>query len=368
MKIPRAKLLKILETVQDPSGSSDLVSANMIKDISIEEDAVQFTITIPKNAGHSKAPLMEKCTEAVNYVYPDINVHIHFEEGGKGQGGPSPFQKKGPLPQVKNFIAIASGKGGVGKSTVAVNTALGLKELGAKVGLLDADFHGPSIPTMMGIQDKQPKVKDVYGKHKIIPIEEHGIHLMSIGLVVDPEQAVVLRGPRLGGLVKQFVNDCLWPELDYLIIDLPPGTGDIQLSLVQTLAITGAVIVTTPQKVSVNDAIKAKNMFKIKNINVPVLGVIENMAYFTPEELPDKKYYIFGQGGGKKLAKQSNTALLGQIPLVQGVREGGDSGSPIMLKENDPAKTAFLKAAKNLARQTAKRNESIDPTQRVEVK
>lgn len=364
MNIPKAKILKILETVESPYGTTNLMSSGMVKNVELGDDSVQLTIEIPKNEAHSKGPLMAKVTDVINYVYPDLKVHIHFEESQLVKGG-SPFQKKGPLPQVKNFIAVASGKGGVGKSTVSVNLALGLKELGAKVGLLDADFHGPSVPTMMGIQGEQPLVREVYGKHKLIPIEKEGIHIMSIGLVVNPEQAVVLRGPRLSGVLKQFVNDCMWPELDYLIIDLPPGTGDIQLSLVQTLAITGAVIVTTPQQVSVIDAVKAMNMFRIENINVPILGIVENMSYFTPEELPDNKYYIFGQGGGKKLAKKANTVLLGEIPLVQGIREGGDEGVPAVLNKDNPARESFLKTAKNLAVQIARRNESIDPTQRV---
>ncbi len=366
MKIKKEKLLKILKSVKDPTGGTNIVDAQLVNDIEIEEDAVSFTIHIPRNDAQVKMSLLESCTDVINYVYPNMGVNVHFQE--TGMPGGSPFANRGPLPQVKNFIAVASGKGGVGKSTVAVNLALGLHELGAKVGLLDTDFHGPSIPTMMGIEGEQPMVKKVYDKPKLIPIENYGVHIMSLGLVVDPQQAVVLRGPRLSGVLKQFINDCMWPELDYLVIDLPPGTGDIQLSLVQSLAVTGAVIVTTPQDVSLNDAIKARNMFRIENINVPILGIVENMAYFTPPELPDKKYYIFGKDGGKRLAKDSNTVLLGQVPIVQGVREGGDTGKPAVLDKENPARDEFLKIAKNLARQTARRNESMDPTQQVQMK
>lgn len=367
MKIKEEKLLKILENVPAPNGVTDIVSAGLVKDINIMEDAVQFTILIPMGGGGKvKMPLMEKCTDVIKYVYPDMNVHVHFEENHTVQG-PQQSKPVGPLPQVHNFIAVASGKGGVGKSTVAVNLALGLREIGARVGILDADLHGPSVPTMLGIQDQQPMVKKVYGQPKLVPIDKDGLHVMSIGLVVDPAQAVVLRGPRLSGVLKQFINDCMWPELDFLVIDLPPGTGDIQLSLVQTLAITGAVIVTTPQEVSVIDAVKARNMFMIENINVPILGVVENMSYFSPPELPDNKYYIFGKDGGRKFAKESNTVLLGQIPIVQGIREGGDRGAPAVLDKDNPAREAFINVAKNLAVQTAKRNESMEPTRKVEM-
>jgi ATP-binding protein involved in chromosome partitioning len=271
------------------------------------------------------------------------------------------------LPHIKNIIAVASGKGGVGKSTVSVNLALGLRELGAKVGLMDADVYGPSIPTMLGLQGKKPLVQDVYGQQKIVPLEAYGIQMISIGNIIEPEQAVVLRGPRLAAIIKQFFNDVLWNELDYLVVDLPPGTGDVQLSLVQTAPVTGVVIVSTPQEVAVIDAVKAINMFLLPQVNVPILGVVENMAWFTPEELPDNKYYIFGQGGGKKLAKMSNTMLLGQIPLIMGIREAGDLGKPIIAHNEPVTKRAFMEVAQNVARQVAMRNDMLEPTQKVNV-
>jgi ATP-binding protein involved in chromosome partitioning len=236
---------------------------------------------------------------------------------------------------------------------VAVNLAIGLKQLGARVGLLDADVYGPSIPTMLGLVGERPKVKDVTGVPKMIPLEGHGIPCISIGFIIDPEQAVVLRGPRLAAIIKQFVSDVLWPELDFLVVDLPPGTGDVQLTLVQTVPVTGAVLVTTPQEVALADAVKAMSMFMLPQIAVPILGVVENMSWFTPAELPNNKYYLFGEGGGKKLVKESQSMLLGQIPLVQGVREGGDTGMPAILQQNNPAAAAFFEVSKNVLRQIA---------------
>jgi ATP-binding protein involved in chromosome partitioning len=255
------------------------------------------------------------------------------------------------LPHIKHIIVVASGKGGVGKSTVSVNLALGLKQLGARVGLLDADVYGPSMPTMLGLVGKRPPVRDITGVPKMLPLESYGIPSISIGYIIEEEQAVVLRGPRLAAIIKQFINDVLWPELDFLIVDLPPGTGDVQLTLVQTVPVTGAVLVTTPQEVALADAVKAMNMFLLDQINIPILGVVENMAWFTPAELPDNKYYIFGEGGGKKLAKMSKSVLLGQIPLVQSIREGGDTGKPAITQADNPAAAAFLEVAKNTLRQ-----------------
>ncbi|MEM9824877.1 MAG: Mrp/NBP35 family ATP-binding protein, partial [Bacteroidota bacterium] len=230
------------------------------------------------------------------------------------------------------------------------------------------DLYGPSIPTMLGLKGQRPKVKDQNGQAKIVPLEAYGMPVMSIGFIIEPEQAVVLRGPRLGAIIKQFFNDCLWPPLDYLVVDLPPGTGDIQLTLVQTVPVTGSVIVTTPQEVAVVDAVKAMNMFLLPSVNVPIIGVVENMSWFTPEELPDNKYYIFGQGGGQKMADLSESTLLGQIPLVQGIREAGDGGQPIVLQQSHPMSTAFLDLAKNMIERVDQRNSAQSPTQRVDVK
>ena len=360
----KIKIVEALTKVKDPTSGQDLITMNRVRDLKIDGNDINFTLEFPTANLEGKSELNFTCIAAIQDVYPQANVNVHFM--GVNQGAPKPQDQ---LPHIRNIIAVASGKGGVGKSTMSVNLALGLKKIGARVGLLDADLYGPSIPTMLGLQGQRPKVQELYGKHKIMPLEAHGIPVISIGFIVEPEQAVVLRGPRLGAIIKQFFNDVIWPELDYLIVDLPPGTGDIQLTLVQTVSVTGAVIVTTPQEVAVADAIKAMNMFLLPSVNVPIIGVVENMSWFTPKELPENKYYIFGQGGGKELVKRSNSVLLGQIPLVQGIREGGDAGVPAILSETDEiTANALIETAKQAARQIALRNESLNPTQIVNVK
>jgi ATP-binding protein involved in chromosome partitioning len=358
--IESSKVVHALAKVNDPHTGKDIITANMVRDLKIDGDNVSFTIELASLNTQHKSDLNFACQNAILGLYPQANVHVHLMTRAMQGEAPS-----SALPQVKNIIAVASGKGGVGKSTVSVNLALGLQMLGARVGLVDADIYGPSIPTMFGLQGQRPKVQNVYGQTKMVPLQAHGIHLMSIGFIIEPEQAVVLRGPRLAGIIKQFFNDCLWPELDYLVVDLPPGTGDIQLTLVQTVPVTGAIIVTTPQEVAVIDAVKAANMFQLPGVQVPLLGIVENMAWFTPKELPDHRYLIFGEGGGKKLAKLNNTVLLGQVPLVQGIREAGDAGKPAILKpEEEPiSHEAFVKIAQNTARQVAIRNEHLEPTQ-----
>jgi ATP-binding protein involved in chromosome partitioning len=270
------------------------------------------------------------------------------------------------LPGVKNIIAIASGKGGVGKSTITTNLAVALAKSGAKVGLIDADIFGPSIPTMFNCEHEQPGVTVLNGKNVIVPLEQYGVKLMSIGFLSPPDSAVVWRGPMASAALKQFFSEALWGDLDYLLIDLPPGTSDIHLTMVQTVPVTGALIVTTPQKVALADANKGLSMFRQPQINVPVLGIIENMAYFTPEELPDNKYYIFGKEGGKNLSEKYDVPLLGQIPLVQSIRESGDSGLPAVMKEGVVA-TAFMELAESVARQIAIRN-AMPETVRTEIR
>lgn len=363
MNIDKGQIVKALTQVKDPHTGQDLISANRVKDLAIYDHIVRFTLELPSLDNQYKNQLNFACQEAIMKIYPEANVHVHMMAGT-----PQAQANTSPLPHVKNIIAVGSGKGGVGKSTVAVNLALALKELGATVGLMDADLYGPSIPTMLGLQGQRPKIQDIHGQPKITPLQAHGIYTMSIGFIIEPEQAVVLRGPRLSGVIKQFINDTIWPPLDFLIVDLPPGTGDIQLTLVQTVPVTGAVLVTTPQEVALVDAVKAMNMFFLPNINIPVLGVVENMSWFTPKELPDNKYYIFGQGAGKQLAKDSNSMLLGQVPLVQGIREAGDAGMPAVLRQDDPiSREAFLKVAKNTLRQVAIRNEMLGPTEVVKM-
>ncbi|MBL7827617.1 MAG: Mrp/NBP35 family ATP-binding protein [Saprospiraceae bacterium] len=342
------QILEALQSVRDPQTGKDIVSANMVQDLEIQGNNINFKLVVPSLQMQGKSELNFACIGAIVERFPAANVNVHFmARSTDGVEAPS------ALPHIKNILVVASGKGGVGKSTVSVNLALGLKKLGARVGLLDADVYGPSIPTMLGLVGQRPKVRDISGVPKMLPLESYGMPSISIGYIIDEEQAVVLRGPRLAAIIKQFINDVLWPELDFLIVDLPPGTGDVQLTLVQTVPVTGAILVTTPQDVALADAVKAMNMFLLDQINVPILGVVENMAWFTPAELPDHKYYIFGQGGGKKLARMSNSVLLGQIPIVQSVREGGDNGVPVIEQDGNVVAEAFLDVAKNTLRQVA---------------
>ncbi|BDS12665.1 Mrp/NBP35 family ATP-binding protein [Aureispira anguillae] len=358
MELDKQQIIEALRSVKDPETGQDIITVRMVENLQVKGNDISFTIIVPSIKSPIKNQLTFACIAAVNEVYPNAEVHIH----SKPREGGGSNQPQSPVPHIKNIIAVASGKGGVGKSTVAVNLALSLKEMGASVGLMDVDLYGPSIPTMLGMQGKRPRIQDVHGKPKMVPIEKYGIPTISIGYMIEPQQAVVLRGPRLGGIVKQFFQECMWPKLDFLILDLPPGTGDIHLTLVQTVPVTGIVMVTTPQEVAYTDAIKGMNMFRLENINVPILGVVENMAWFTPKELPNNKYYIFGQGGGKRLAKEANTMLLGQVPIVQGIREGGDTGVPAAVGNEPIAKEAFMKVAQNVLRQVAVRNEMLEQT------
>jgi ATP-binding protein involved in chromosome partitioning len=362
MEIDNNKVVAALSAIKDPRTGQDIISQRMISELRIQGNQVQFKLATADLPEAQKSSLNFACMEAIQAIYPEAEVHIHMERNE--QGG-----KASPIPHVKNIIAVASGKGGVGKSTISVNLALGLQKLGFSVGLLDADLYGPSAPTMLGLQGQRPKVQVVHGSHKIVPLEAFGMPVMSIGFVVEPEQAVVLRGPRLAGIIKQFLGDTLWPALDYLIIDLPPGTGDIQLTLVQTVPLTGAILVTTPQELAVVDAVKAMNMFLLESLNVPILGVVENMSWFTPAELPDHQYFLFGKGGGAKLADVGNTKLLARIPLVQSVMEAGDTGRPAVLQEQEGGlQQYFVDLAKALHEQTKLRNEQMAPTRIVEIK
>ena len=360
----REELLTFLGTIIDPLTAQNLVLANRIQDIQIDGKRINVILAFPpKLESRVKSELNFSVAEAFAVFAPGYSIDLHF-------GNPEPIQKKSSnLPQIKNIIAVASGKGGVGKSTVSVNLALGLKQAGLQVGILDADLYGPSVPIMLGLKGKRPQVEQVYGVSKIVPLRAYGIPVMSIGFVVEPEQAVVLRGPRLAGVMKQFLEDCLWPELDVLIIDLPPGTGDIQLTLVQTVPVTGAIIVTTPQQVAIADAIKAANMFQMDGIAVPILGIVENMSWFSPIELPNNKYEIFGKGGGQYLAGLYHTDLLAQIPLVMSIREGGDAGTPSIVSETeDDTVLAFRQLTSNVMNALDKRNSTIAPTQKVMMK
>ncbi len=352
ISINKENILRALSTVPDPDLGKDLVTLKMIKDVEVNGKSIQFTVVLTTPACPLKDKIKEDCINAIYQVVgTDVKISINMTARVTENKLPTEV-----LPGVKNIIAVASGKGGVGKSTVSVNLAVGLAKSGAKVGLIDADIHGPSIPLMMGLVGQKPKVKKVGEKHILTPLVAHGVKTLSFGFLVPEGQAVIWRGPMISSAFRQFITDCDWGELDYMIIDLPPGTGDIHLTLSQTLSITGAVVVTTPQAVAISDARKALGMFQNDKINTPVLGIIENMAYFTPEELPNNKYYIFGKGGGIKLAQEYNVPLLGQIPLVQGVSESGDAGTPIVLNESSLSGKLFFEAAERLAQQIAIEN------------
>lgn len=363
--ITKEAVLKALGNVDDPDLGKDLVTLNMVRDIEIDGNNVSFTVVLTTPACPMKEMIEKACINAVQLlVSKDAVVSVKMTSNVNSNRK----DNMSVLTGVKNIIAVASGKGGVGKSTIAVNLAIGLAQEGAKVGLLDADIYGPSVPIMLGIREERPKMMDTEdGKGKIVPIEKYGIKAMSIGLLVDEKQAVVWRGPIASSALKQFITDVHWGELDYLVIDLPPGTGDIHLTLVQAVPVTGSVVVSTPQQVAAADAKKAIMMFKQPQINIPILGIVENMAYFTPAELPENKYYIFGKGGAQKMAEQFELPFLGEVPIVQGIREGGDIGMPAVLDEANPASRIFTELAQNVARNVSMRNANVEPTKVVQI-
>jgi ATP-binding protein involved in chromosome partitioning len=356
--------LKALSNVQEPDLGKDLVTLNMIKNIKIDGNNVSFTVVLTTPACPLKDLLRNNCINAVQELV-DENARVQVDFTANTTSNRT--DPKSVLPKVRNIIAVISGKGGVGKSTVAANLALALAQGGAAVGLMDADIYGPSIPIMFGLRGERPMMKQVGEKGMIVPIDRFGIKLMSIGFLVDEKNAVVWRGPMASSAIRQFVSDVLWEELDYLVIDMPPGTGDIHLTLVQTVPLTGVVVVTTPQDVALADAKKGIAMFGQAQIKVPIIGLVENMSYFTPAELPDNRYYIFGKDGGKKLAEEYDIPFLGQIPLVQSIREGGDLGVPIMVSDDMISRKAFEEFADTTARSISMRNANMDSTRIVEV-
>tara|TARA_Y100001972_G_scaffold126890_2_gene181985 strand:- start:427 stop:1521 length:1095 start_codon:yes stop_codon:yes gene_type:complete len=362
MNISKENILKALGEVQDPDLKKDLVTLGMIQNIHVDGNKIAFQVVLTTPACPLKEIIRKDCEKAlIRNLGEEIELDIDMTSSVTTTRTANPI-----LKGVKNIIAIASGKGGVGKSTVSSNLAVSLAKTGAKVGLIDADIFGPSIPTMFNCEHEQPGVEKIDGKNMIIPIEQYKVKLMSIGFLSPPGNAVVWRGPMASSALKQFLGDTKWGELDYLLIDLPPGTSDIHLTLVQSVPVTGAVIVTTPQKVALADAVKGLMMFKQPQINVPLLGLVENMAFFTPEELPDNKYFIFGEEGGKRLAESHEVPFLGQIPIVQSIRESGDSGYPAVLKDDITAE-AFSNLASSLAQQVAIRNATMAKTQKVEI-
>lgn len=359
------QILSALSNVQEPDLGKDLVTLNMIKDIVIDGDHVSFTVILTTPACPMKDMMRGACENAVKLL---VNKQAVVKVNFTSNTSTNRKDAGQVLPKVKNIIAVMSGKGGVGKSTIAANLALALAQGNAKVGLMDADIYGPSVPIMFGVRGERPMMMNTGDeKAKIVPLERYGIKLMSIGLLVDEKNAVVWRGPMASSAIKQFITDVFWDELDYLVIDMPPGTGDIHLTILQTVPVTGAIVVTTPQDVALADAKKGIAMFGQAQIRVPIIGLIENMSYFTPAELPNNKYYIFGKDGGKKLAEEYEIPLLGQIPLVQGIREGGDTGVPVMMSDDMITKKAFIEFAGHAVRSIAMRNANMEATKVVEV-
>ncbi|MDR0412402.1 MAG: Mrp/NBP35 family ATP-binding protein [Dysgonamonadaceae bacterium] len=364
MALHPQSILETLKSIRYPGTKEDIVARGMIDDIQIDGNKVHLSLL----SGKANDPFIKSIVKAAEQLLArtfgdgiDIRGNITVKTRQA-----APVETAPPLPQVKNILAVASGKGGVGKSTVSANLAVALARLGYRVGLLDADIHGPSIPKMFGEEDARPFLETIAGREWMMPVEKHGVKLMSIGFFVDKNEALVWRGTLAGNALKQLITEVYWGELDYLLLDLPPGTSDIHLTLVQTLAITGAVVVTTPQAVALADAAKAISMFTGEKVNVPVLGLVENMAWFTPAELPENKYYLFGKDGGKRLAAERNIALLGEIPLVAAICEGGDAGMPIAAADGVTG-LAFSNLAQQVVAAVRYRNTHLEATARVKV-
>ena len=368
MSISKQDILKALETISTPGEGGNMVESGAIQNVMTFADEVIVDLKLTTPALHIKkraeADIIKTIHEKVD-ANAKVKVNIKVEAPVKPQ---NPNLIKGrPIPGIKNIVAVASGKGGVGKSTVTANIAVTLSKMGFKVGILDADIYGPSIPIMFDVAMEKPISVNVAGKSKMKPVENYGIKILSIGFFTQPDQAVVWRGPMAAKALNQLIFDAAWGELDFLMIDLPPGTGDIHLSIMQSLPITGAVVVSTPQKVALADARKGVAMFRMESIDVPVLGIVENMAYFTPAELPDNKYYIFGKEGARNLASDLDVPFLGEIPLVQGIREAGDVGRPAALQTATPTEEAFEILTRNVVQETVRRNESLPPTEAIKI-
>lgn len=359
-------IMDALAKVRYPGTGKDLVTMGMVEDnIRIDGNKVSFSLLFEKpNDPFIKSVVKAAETAILTYVGEEVDIKGNITVDAKQAARPEPDKL---LPEVKNIIAVSSGKGGVGKSTVAANLAVALALQGHKVGLLDADIFGPSQPKMFNVEEARPYMVEVGGRELIEPAANHGVKLLSIGFFINKEDAVLWRGAMASNALKQLIGDANWGDLDYFLIDLPPGTSDIHLTMVQTLAITGAIVVSTPQEVALADARKGISMFTGEKINVPVLGLVENMSWFTPAELPENKYYLFGKEGGKRLAEELNIPLLGQIPIVQSICEGGDSGKPVALNPDSITGQAFQKLAENVVKQIDYRNEHLDPTKRVVV-
>jgi ATP-binding protein involved in chromosome partitioning len=368
MKFKKEQILKVLETITVAGEGKNMVESGAVKNVMTFADEIVVDLVLSSPAMHIKkraeADVIKTIKEKVSEE-AKVMVNIKVEAPAK-PSNPNLIKGKN-IPGIKNIIAVASGKGGVGKSTITANLAVSLSKLGYKVGILDADIYGPSIPIMFDVVKERPLSTTIDGRSKMKPVENYGVKVLSIGFFTTPEQAVIWRGPMASKALNQLIFDAAWGDLDYMLIDLPPGTGDIHLSIMQSMPITGAVVVSTPQPVALADARRGVAMFQQENIQVPVLGVIENMAYFTPEELPENKYYIFGKEGAKNLSEDLNISFLGEIPLVQSIREAGDSGRPAALQEETPLAKAFEKITKEVIKELNNRNEILPPTEVIQM-
>ncbi|SHJ30097.1 ATP-binding protein involved in chromosome partitioning [Arenibacter nanhaiticus] len=368
MKLDKKEILKALENITVPGEGQNMVESGAVKNVVVfgDEVVVDITINNPSLQARKKTEVeILKVIHAEVYEKAKITVNVKVDAPA---AKPKVNEIKGkPVPGIKNIIAVASGKGGVGKSTVTANLAVSLSKMGFKVGLLDADIYGPSMPIMFDVAQEKPLAVNIEGKSKMKPVENYGVKILSIGFFTQPGQAVIWRGPMAAKALNQMIFDAHWGELDFMLLDLPPGTGDIHLSIMQSLPITGAVVVSTPQEVALADARKGVAMFQQDSINVPVLGIIENMAYFTPEELPNNKYYIFGKEGAKHLAEDLKVPFLGEIPLVQSIREAGDVGRPAALQTATPIERSFEEITKKVVQEVVGRNEHLPPTEAIKI-
>jgi len=364
----KSEILKALSTISAPGEGQNLVESGAVKNVQVFGDEVVVDVTINNPSLQAKKKTEVSILQVIHSeVHPKAKIKVNISVAAPEKTENSNLIKGKPIPGIKNIIAVASGKGGVGKSTVTANLAVSLAKMGFEVGLLDADIYGPSQPLMFDVENEKPLAIDVDGKSKMKPVSNYGVKLLSIGFFTEKDQAVIWRGPMAAKALNQMIFDAHWGELDFLIVDLPPGTGDIHLSIMQSLPITGAVVVSTPQEVALADARKGIAMFAQDTIQVPVLGIIENMSYFTPAELPENKYYIFGEGGAKHLAERTGVALLGEIPLVQSVREAGDVGRPAALQDHTPVSGAFESLTKEVVSELVKRNETLPPTEAIRI-
>lgn len=365
MKLDRKEILKALETITIAGEGKNMVESGAVKNVLIFGDEVNIDLLIATPAMHIKKRAEDDIKKLIHEQFsPNAIVKVNIKVEAKE----NPNEIKGKaIPGISNIIAVASGKGGVGKSTTTANLAVTLAKMGFKVGVLDADIYGPSMPIMFDVESEKPISVEVDGKSKMKPIESYEIKLLSIGFFTSPSQAVIWRGPMASKALNQMIFDADWGELDFMLIDLPPGTGDIHLSIMQSLPITGAVVVSTPQAVALADAKKGVSMFLSEAINVPVLGIIENMAYFTPEELPNNKYYIFGKEGAKNLAQDLQVPFLGEVPLVQSIREAGDYGRPAALQTASPLEKVYEEIARNVVQEVVNRNENLAPTEAIKI-